>query len=145
MITNFDHTSKLSNKFLPAHQSPLPHHTQSQKISNILLLYDDGIEAIRYSFHSHSCQTLTSSHHALPFPYNKSPRMMQFLEVDKNHRLIFLITLSLFVHQKQNSRNESRCMTTGLKRSYKFYVILSIAKSRIEQKQTRNSPKPKTW
>ena len=98
MITNFDHTSKLSNKFLPAHQSPLPHHTQSQKISNILLLYDDGIEAIRYSFHSHSCQTLTSSHHALPFPYNKSPRMMQFLEVDKNHRLIFLITLSLFVH-----------------------------------------------
>lgn len=35
----------------------------------------------------------------------------------------------------------------GLKPSYKFYVILSIAKSRIEQKQTRTPPpnKPKTW
>ena len=38
----------------------------------------------------------------------------------------------------------------GLKPSYKFYVILSIAKSRIEQKPNQEPPppplhKPKTW
>ena len=62
-----------NQQFLPAHRSPLPYHTQSQRIIQKSLLYDGRVHAICTGsiliLLSQSCQTLTSSYCAPPPPH----------------------------------------------------------------------------